>query len=243
MIDSKSGRTFRIHDDGVDVDTSGKTSKVRKKFEVQADQPTNEGSKKFTPEATRRPTIIPGTDREMLFTQQLNAYDCGPSMILNVMGALQVESGLDSVGAVRDANNKRRILANTSLRMKSRRWGTDDPALPGNGWFTNGDVDEILREAGLTVSSSLVDTPEARQRLLARVNALREGRTDFTVYSGNGRHYRAIYQPIGGQEVMLDSLQTDIGTVNNGIEGMINSAGQSDRTEFVSIAIANPTEG
>jgi hypothetical protein len=242
MVDAQSERTFVIHGSTDAFKDDRKTFEVHKRFEVHDAKPDSSELKTFKPEGSRHWTTIPGTDREVLFTRQLNAYDCGPSMVLNVLQALQVESELDDVQSVREANNKRRILTNTGLKQRNPTWGVDNPTLLENGWFTSIDVDGVLREEGLEVFTSIVDMPEDKASLLDRINKLQQGNADFVVYTGNDRHYRAIYQPIGGQEVMLDSLAEDISIVDNGISGMVEAASCSDRIESIGIALVGSSK-
>lgn len=221
-------RTFRIE------------GQPKKKFVVQSSTPVPESKKKFQVDGDRIRVVLPGTNREMMFARQRNASDCGPCLVLNTLQAVQAESGLSSVADVRQFANQLRIAQNEALRTKNPRWGVDDPTLPDTGWFTNADVDEVLRAQGLTVQSWVVDTEEARRAVQAHIDERIRNGERAVMYTGTGRHYRGIYNGDGGL-LKMDSLSPAVERVQGGaFEDMIRGAGQSDRREFISIA-SQPT--
>ena len=238
FLSGSSKKTFKIEG----VTPAKEPVARRKRFEIHGQSPKEPERKLFMIESDRVPVQLPRTDREIMFARQRNASDCGPCLVLNTLQALGVNSGLSAVPDVRSYANQLRIAENERLRARSANHAVDDPTLPTSGWFTNIDVDEVLRSQGLNVRSWSVDEEEERRRLKDYTEELARGGQEFVVYTGSGRHYRGLYRNGENSIFELDSLRQDVPRVGEAaIENMITRAAQSDRIESISVASRAPT--
>lgn len=155
-----------------------------KKFEIQEDKP----KKKFVIES--------GTS--YAWTQQRNANDCGPALILNSLGELGITVQDRSIEDVRGTVNR--------IRGSS--------PLPATGWFLTSDVGRYLSEIGRLRVEEYVPLPYRKKEVFDAVESVFRARSFDLIYITIGRHFRGILNK-NNELILLDSFTSGPETLSS----------------------------
>ncbi len=181
----------------------------KKKFEIQ-----NQENQKKKFEVTSK------------WFKQTNEHDCGPCLILNALGKMNVGLSERNVAEVRTEINRLRSVNNQEGLQQDR-------------WIFADDIEKLLRKYGLDVKEYALFLDD-KNETLDSINKELDKQFDLIV-STSGSHFRGIIKnpQTSGEYLLLDSFSdgpqnVDGSVLNNFIEQGFNAP--AGRVEKIIIA-------
>jgi len=132
-----------------------------------------------------------GKETAVRFFRQLNSYDCGPCMLLNILAVKRPCTELADINVRSEVNRLREERGRSQLE-------SDD-------WFANYDIQYFLEDYGFAVDEYHIPPEQhpGRKREQRRCRAAIEKQNHDLMYFMTGRHYRAVTK----NGLLLDSLR------------------------------------
>lgn len=153
-------------------------------------------------------------DRKIKFHQQLNGYDCGPCLALNVLEIFKNETG-----TIEDT--RRQINSHSSLKSGDREWVYDSS------------LESFFSNKGFRIDYYNLPNNQNFQRKIGDATSFKD---EIFVFSGSNHHFSGYFLDKSSQVWLVDSLKdAPILSSIDTMKSFLNNLGRNNQNARASV--------